>query len=54
MVRLGVEFLKSDLNSYSVCKFWSKENVFGRWVELKFFLKLCLGVEFFRLKISVF
>jgi len=29
MVRLGVVFLKSKLNYYSVCEFRDKENVFG-------------------------
>jgi hypothetical protein len=29
MVCLDVKFLKSELNSYLVCKFGGKENVFG-------------------------
>jgi len=50
LVRLGIGFLKSELNSYLVCKFRGKENVFVWWAKFKFFLKLCLGVGFFRLR----
>jgi hypothetical protein len=40
MVYLGIEFLKSELNFYSVCRFRGK--------------KMCLGVEFLRLKNIIF
>jgi len=47
MVRLGIEFLELELNSYSNCEFRGKKC-------LEIFLKLCLGLEFCRLKSIVF
>jgi hypothetical protein len=47
MVGLSIEFLKSELNFYSLYEFLGKQS-------LKFFLKLCLDVEFLRLKSIVF
>jgi hypothetical protein len=40
LVRLGIEFLELELNSYSNCEFQGK--------------KLSLGVEFFRLENIIF
>lgn len=51
---MGVEFLKLELNFYFDYEFQVKENVFGWWIELKFFLKLCLDIKFLDWKLVFF